>query len=37
MNKEQLQMVFTFVYTLVAEIGGFILALVIVLCMAGVL
>lgn len=37
MDKEQLEMIFTFVKTLVAEVCVFIFAVVVVLCMAGVL
>lgn len=36
-NQEELQMILTFVEVLVAEVGGFALAIMIVLCMAGVL
>ena len=37
MSKERLEMIFTFVKILVAEVCGFIFAVVVVLCMAGVL
>lgn len=36
MDKERLQMIFTFVQTLVLEVGGFTFAVVVILAMAGV-
>lgn len=36
MDKEQLQMIFKFIETLVAEVMGFVLSYLIILAMAGV-
>lgn len=36
MDKERLQMIFTFVKILVAEVCAFIFAVIVVLCLAGV-